>query len=169
MNPEIPGYYYGTITRLRVPPRLLTSYTDAEKKKYFKIEKSQTAPSSASWSSDAVKRRKVEGHAQQAARHRAHLVRNHIKRHRLTRDAVASGLIAREIGLPFAAECGRGRMEDGDVAAAAWANGVVAKGSVPFPSGPTRSRYANMPCFYVAAEDEKTGLGVAYASESCLG
>ncbi|KAM5342938.1 hypothetical protein ACJ41O_013904 [Fusarium nematophilum] len=147
MNREIPGYYY-----------------DPEKKKYFKIEKSQTAPSSASWSSDAVKRRKVQDETQQAARHRAHLVRNHIKRHFLTRDAVTSGLLAREIRLPFAAESGRGRMEDRDLVTAAWAAGVVDKGSVPFAPSYARARYANMPCFYVGGEDQKTGLGVAYAT-----
>ncbi|POR38076.1 Plasma membrane ATPase, partial [Tolypocladium paradoxum] len=80
MPVEIPGYYY-----------------DEAKKKYFKIEKSHTAPSSASWSSDSVKKRKAEDATRQAARHRAHLVRNHIKRHGgLGRDVVASGLLARE-------------------------------------------------------------------------
>ncbi|KAF4976564.1 hypothetical protein FZEAL_6783 [Fusarium zealandicum] len=147
MNREIPGYYY-----------------DAEKKKYFKIEKSQTAPSAASWSTDAVKKRKVEDRAEEAAQRRAHLIRNHIKRHFVTKDTVTSGLLAREAGLPSAAECGRGRIDDGELGAAAWSDGLVAKGSVPFAPSFARARYANMPCFYVGGDDEKTGLGIAYAS-----
>ncbi|KAJ4261460.1 hypothetical protein NW762_006885 [Fusarium torreyae] len=147
MNREIPGYYY-----------------DPEKKKYFKIEKTQTAPSSAAWSSDAVKRRKIDNKTQKAVRHRAHLIRNHIKRHFVAKDDVTSALLAREIGSPFVAERGRGRIEDGDLGAAAWAAGLVAKGNVPFAPSFARKRYANMPCFYVSGEDEKTGLGVAYAT-----
>ncbi|OBS27528.1 hypothetical protein FPOA_01470 [Fusarium poae] len=147
MNCEIPGYYF-----------------DEEKKKYFKIEKTQTAPSSSAWSSDAIKRRKVEKKTQKAIQRRAHLVRNHIKRHFIAKDAVASALLAREIGVPYAAERGRGRLEDGDLGAATWAGGLVAKGNVPFAPSFARQRYPNMPCFYVSGEDEKTGLGVAYAT-----
>ncbi|GKU05671.1 myocyte-specific enhancer factor 2d [Fusarium langsethiae] len=147
MNREIPGYYF-----------------DPEKKKYFKIEKTQTAPSSVAWSSDAVKRRKVEEKIQKSVQRRAHLVRNHIKRHFIAKDAVASALLAREVGLPYAAERGRGKLEDGDLGAAAWAGGLVAKGNVPFAPSFARQRYPNISCFYVSNEDNKTGLGVAYAT-----
>jgi hypothetical protein len=140
-------------------------YTDPVKKKYFKIEKTQTAPASVAWSKDAVKRRRIEDKAQKVAQHRAHLIRNHIKRHFVANDAVTSALLTREINLPYAAERGRGRLEDGDLGAAAWASGLVAKGDIPFAPSFARQRYANMPCFYVAGEDEKTGLGVAYASK----
>ncbi|KAM0559490.1 hypothetical protein ACHAPJ_004520 [Fusarium lateritium] len=140
------------------------SRVDPEKKKYFKIEKTQTAPSSAAWSSDAVKRRKIDDKAQKAVRRRAHLIRNHIKRHFVAKDDVTSALLAREIGSSYVAERGRGRIEDGDLGAAAWAAGLVAKGDVPFAPSFARNRYANMPCFYVSGEDEKTGLGVAYAT-----
>ncbi|KAJ3531590.1 hypothetical protein NM208_g8809 [Fusarium decemcellulare] len=143
---------------------LITTVQIPKRKKYFKIEKSQTAPSSAAWSSDVVKRRRIENKTQEAARDRAHLLRNHIKRHYVTRDVVVSGLLSREIGMPYANEPGRGRLEDGDLGAASWADGVVAKGSVPFAPSFARARYANMPCFYVAGEDEKTGLGAAYAT-----
>ncbi|KAK7415593.1 hypothetical protein QQZ08_012290 [Neonectria magnoliae] len=147
MNPEIPGYYF-----------------DAEKKKYFKIQKSHTAPVNAAYSSDAVKRRKIQDRTVQAARQRAHLVRNHIKRHPISRDAVSGGLLTREIGLGYMAERGRGRIEDSDLAADAWAGGVVAKGSLSFAPSFARARYANMPCFYVGGEDTKTGLGVTFAT-----
>ncbi|EXK93896.1 hypothetical protein FOQG_05065 [Fusarium oxysporum f. sp. raphani 54005] len=147
MNCEIPGYYY-----------------DNEKKKYFKIEKTHTAPSSAAWSSDAVKRRKVEHEAQKLAERQAHQVKKHIKRHFVARDTVSSALLTREIGLPYVAESGRGRVEDEDLGAAAWARGLVAKGNVPFAPSFARERRANMPCFYVSGDDEKTGLGASYAT-----
>ncbi|KAF5268642.1 hypothetical protein FOXYS1_456 [Fusarium oxysporum] len=147
MNREIPGYYY-----------------DNEKKKYFKIEKTHTAPSSAAWSSDAVKRRKVEHEAQKLAERQAHQVKKHIKRHFVARDTVSSALLTREIGLPYVAESGRGTVEDEDLGAAAWARGLVAKGNIPFAPSFARERHANMPCFYVSGEDEKTGLGASYAT-----
>ncbi|KAF7554964.1 hypothetical protein G7046_g6664 [Stylonectria norvegica] len=147
MNREIPGYYY-----------------DPEKKKYFKIEKAYTAPLAASWSSDAVKRRKVHDGATRAASQRAHLVRRHIRRSALWGDAVQAGALAREMGLPRTAEFGRGAIDHAEVAADAWARGVVDKGSIPFVPSFARARFANMPCFYVGGEDTKTGLGVAYAS-----
>ena len=92
-------------------------------------------------------------------------MRNHIKRHGLRQDAVTAGLVAREVALKRVAEPGFGRAEDEDVGAAAWALGLVDKGRVPFVPSFARSRYANMPCFYVGGEDVKSGLGVAYASE----
>ncbi|KAF4337225.1 myocyte-specific enhancer factor 2d [Fusarium beomiforme] len=146
MNREIPGYYY-----------------DNEKKKYFKIEKTHTAPSSAAWSSEAVKRRKVEDKAQKLAERRAHQVKSHIKRHFFAKDIVSPAILAREVGLPYVAESGRGRVEDEDLGAAAWARGIVAKGKIPFAPSFAIERHANMPCFYVSGDDEKTGLGASYA------
>jgi len=167
MNREIPGYYYGTKFWQTTEVRVLTYIlVDNEKKKYFKIEKTHTAPSSAAWSSDAVKRRKVEHEARKLAERQAHQVKKHIKRHFVARDTVSSALLTREIGLPYAAESGRGRVEDEDLGAAAWARGLVAKGNIPFAPSFARERHANMPCFYVSGEDEKTGLGASYASKS---
>ncbi|KAG5749720.1 hypothetical protein H9Q69_006813 [Fusarium xylarioides] len=143
---------------------LLAFLADNEKKKYFKIERTHTAPSSAAWSSDAVKRRKVEHEAQKLAERQAHQVKKHIKRHFVARDTVTSALLTREIGLPYVAERGRGRVEDEDLGAAAWARGSVAKGNVPFAPSFARERRANMPCFYVSGDDEKTGLGASYAT-----
>lgn len=56
-------------------------------------------------------------------------------------------------------------VDNADVGAAAWAGGVVAKGEVPFVPSFARGRWANMGCFYVNGDDEKTGMGVAYACE----
>ncbi|KAL9575670.1 hypothetical protein ACKAV7_000468 [Fusarium commune] len=165
MNREIPGYYFGTKFWQTTEVCVLTYIlADNEKKKYFKIEKTHTAPSSAAWSSDAVKRRKVEHEAQKLAERQAHQVKKHIKRHFVARDTVSSALLTREIGLPYVAESGRGRVEDEDLGAAAWARGLVAKGNIPFAPSFARERHANMPCFYVSGEDEKTGLGASYAT-----
>jgi hypothetical protein len=137
--------------------------TDEDKKKYFKIEKSHTAPTSASWSADAVKRRKIQSAARDAAQQRAWLVRNHIRRHEaLRKDVVSSGMLARELAITGNQVRVAG---SGDLASAAWARGAVDKGAVPFVPSFARARFANMPCFYVGGEDVKTGLGVAYASE----
>ncbi|PTB40009.1 hypothetical protein M441DRAFT_195324 [Trichoderma asperellum CBS 433.97] len=144
---EIPGYYY-----------------DSEKKKYFKIEKSQTAPSSAQWSSESVKRRKVEVRVAQEASNRARLIKNHIKRSVLRHDIVNSGLFARETGHQRNAESGRGRAEDGDVAAAMWARELTDKGQIAFAPSMTWNTYPHMPCFYVSGEDSGTESAVAYAT-----
>ncbi|GFP58382.1 hypothetical protein TASIC1_0010019300 [Trichoderma asperellum] len=145
---EIPGYYY-----------------DSEKKKYFKIEKSQTAPSSAQWSSESVKRRKVEVRVAQEASNRARLIKNHIKRSVLRHDIVNSGLFARETGHQRNAESGRGRVEDGDVAAAMWARELTDKGQIAFAPSMTWNTYPHMPCFYVSGEDSGTESAVAYATD----
>ncbi|KAL3959825.1 hypothetical protein ACCO45_004942 [Purpureocillium lilacinum] len=148
---EIPGYYY-----------------DEAKNKYFKIEKSHTAPPSAAWSADSVKKRRVEDTARREARHRAHLVRNHVKRSVLRRNILPAGLLARETEIVRSAAGGvagyGARADDGDLGAAAWVSGVVDKGHVPFVPSFARTRFANMPCFYVGGDDTKTGLGVAYAT-----
>ncbi|KAH7153063.1 hypothetical protein EDB81DRAFT_868266 [Dactylonectria macrodidyma] len=137
---------------------------DSEKGKYFKIQKSHAAPAGAAYSSDAVKRRRIHERTVRAAKKRAHEVRNHIRRHPISRDAMYSGILAREFGLAPVAECGRGRVEDADVTAMAWARGAVAKGSVRFAPTFAFGQYPNMPCLYVSGDDTRTGLGMAYAT-----
>lgn len=111
-----------------------------------------------------VKRRRIESRAQQAVQQRKHLLRGHIKRHGLDEaDMAASGLLARELGL--GTQGWGGGDDNDDVAAAAWGVGIVDKGEVPFAPSFARARYAHLPCFWVGGDDEKTGLGVAYASE----
>ncbi|EHK46443.1 hypothetical protein TRIATDRAFT_44046 [Trichoderma atroviride IMI 206040] len=144
---EIPGYYY-----------------DSEKKKYFKIEKSQTAPSSAQWSSQSVKRRKVESQVAQEASNRAQLVKNHIKRSVLRNDIVNSGLFARETGHQRAAESGRGRVEDEDVAAAMWARELTDKGQTAFTPSMTWNTYPHIPSFYVSGQECGIDSAVVYAT-----
>lgn len=149
------------------------------KKKYFKIEKSQTAPAAASWSAEAVKQRALQEAADQRALRRAQLVRRHVKRSPLRRKIVPGGLLSRELGadyvLPAGAEDGRravGTTAAGDVRVAAWVDGVQRKGGIPlararFPGGrrtagdddDDEAARANVACFWVGGE-------VAYASTS---
>ncbi|EFZ02243.2 WD40 domain protein [Metarhizium robertsii] len=145
---EIPGYYY-----------------DAAKKKYFKVESGSTALST-SYSSDAVKRRKIHDAARQEARLQAELVKRHIKRHGLQRNVISGGLLSREVECTRVAEDGRGRSFDEDIGAAAWAGGLQSKGRVRFMPSFGRGREVNMSCFWVGS------TGVVYATldeESLLG
>lgn len=75
------------------------------------------------------------------------------------------GLLNQEIGEDYLAEHGRGRLLAGELYSVAWAKGLVDKGHISFVPSFARATFANMPCFYVSAEDTKTGLGVAYASK----
>ena len=78
---------------------------DEQKGKYFKIQKSHLASgSSAAYSSDNVKRRKLEDEAHRAAEQRRRLLKNHIRRHvGLDRNRVAAAVLDREVGAPSAA------------------------------------------------------------------
>ncbi|QUC17062.1 uncharacterized protein UV8b_01303 [Ustilaginoidea virens] len=149
---EIPGYYY-----------------DEARKKYFKIEKAQTAPSQASWSADAVKRRKLQDSSDKEARRRTQLVKRHIKRPALGAHVALAGLLNRETEPERGPEDGRRRPWDEDVGAAAWAGGLQDKAGIAFAPGPAPARAANMPCLWVGGEvayatlDEETLVG-AYTS-----
>ncbi|KAL6881862.1 hypothetical protein HDV57DRAFT_497548 [Trichoderma longibrachiatum] len=144
---EIPGFYW-----------------DPEKKRYFKIEKSQTAPSTAQWSTSSVKRRERESHVAEQAAKRQQLTKNHVKRSVLARDAVASGLLARETEMSRIAEAGRGKRENGDVLAAAWAREVAAKGKISFGMSWELSGHPHMSCFYVVGEESGSKSAIAYSA-----
>lgn len=126
---------------------------DEEKGKYFKIEKSHTAPSSAAWSAQSVKKRKEVRDVADAAEKRKRVLRNHIRRNGAFRgDAVFKGILERELGA-------RGWTEgEGVLRSATWTAGVERKGEVPFAPSYARERRVGMPCFWVG------GAGVAYAS-----
>ncbi|RDA90106.1 hypothetical protein CP533_2582 [Ophiocordyceps camponoti-saundersi (nom. inval.)] len=125
-----------------------------EKGRYFKIEASQTAPPSA-WSTHAVKKRKAEDSALEEERRRARALCRHIRRHALRRDFAASGLLDRETAVP---------VDDADVAASAWTEGIVNKGKLSFVPSFLRHRFPDMPCFYVNGDDVKMGMGAVYAT-----
>ncbi|CAH0001867.1 unnamed protein product [Clonostachys byssicola] len=136
---QIPGYYY-----------------DEERKKYFKVEKSSTAPSASTWSSDAVKRRKVEHQASEVVRERDWEVRHHIKRHRLWDHAVASGTLKREIRDDLSWE------GEGNLKAAAWVDGLEAKGEVRFR--PQHRSSGHLPCLWVGGQEQGLETAVAYTT-----
>ncbi|KAL7950994.1 hypothetical protein V8C42DRAFT_308179 [Trichoderma barbatum] len=144
---EIPGFYY-----------------DTEKKKYFAIEKSHTAPASAQWSSASVKRRKLESQAADKAAKEKQLIKNHVKRSVLIHDAAASALLARETGSRRAAEAGRGMPETKDIAAAMWARGLTDKGRVAFGMSREYETHPHMPCFYISGKECGTESAIAYST-----
>ncbi|ETS02155.1 hypothetical protein M419DRAFT_8510 [Trichoderma reesei RUT C-30] len=144
---EIPGFYW-----------------DPEKKRYFKVEKSQTAPPTAQWSSSSVKRREHESQVAEQAAKRQQLTKNHVKRSVLTRDAVASGLLARETEIDRTAEAGRGKRENGDVLAAAWAREVTAKGKISFGMSWELSGHPHMSCFYIVGKESGSKSAIAYSA-----
>ncbi|ROT40224.1 hypothetical protein SODALDRAFT_329906 [Sodiomyces alkalinus F11] len=158
MSLQIPGYYY-----------------DEEKKKYFKIEKTQTAPSQAAWSADNVKRRTIEAQSARADQQRAELTRRHIKRARILGEPQLGGLLGRQLGVSLSlspspsssfsssAYSAAPSVLD-DVPGAVWAAGLVGKGVVPFAPGLAAERFPNVRCFWVGGQGEEPGVGAAFAS-----
>ncbi|KAK8130162.1 hypothetical protein PG999_002542 [Apiospora kogelbergensis] len=132
---EIPGYFY-----------------DEEKKRYFKVENSRTAPATSSWSSDNVKKRRLESQEAAAVLQRLSLDKGRLKRSRLMNDPLIGGIYAREYG--------RVRR---DVQPASYAKGIVEKGMVPLADARWRSSTSIQQLCVIGA-DTKTGLGVAYAT-----
>jgi len=139
---QIPGYYY-----------------DAAKGKYFKIEKTATAPSSAAWSLENVKRRKVED--KQAALQRQQVVRNkdRVRRAPVLESPLTGDFLARELG-----GCGsRGRPRD--VVAGCFVDGLVEKGCLPLGDarwGGGGGMRRNVQHMYVDGQDRKTGICTAF-------
>ncbi|CAG9938833.1 unnamed protein product, partial [Clonostachys rosea f. rosea IK726] len=141
-------------------PLLTGLKSNEEKKKYFKVERSSTAPSASTWSSDAVKRRKVEHQADEMVRERDLELRHHIRRHRLWDHAVASGTLQREIRDDLSWE------GEGSLKAAAWAGGLEAKGEVRFGSNHRIS--GHLPCLWVGGQEQGLETAVAYTKcRSC--
>ncbi|EDN96721.1 hypothetical protein SS1G_01647 [Sclerotinia sclerotiorum 1980 UF-70] len=79
--PELPGYYY-----------------DSEKKKYFKIQ--ANAPSSSAYSSQDVKRRKIDDENNKAQSLKVQRNVGRIKRARILEAPISGGFLSREFGQP---------------------------------------------------------------------
>ncbi|KAJ8071090.1 hypothetical protein OCU04_001433 [Sclerotinia nivalis] len=79
--PELPGYYY-----------------DSEKKKYFKVQ--ANAPSSSAYSSQDVKRRKIDDENTKAQSLKVQRNVGRIKRARILEAPIAGGFLSREFGQP---------------------------------------------------------------------
>ncbi|KAK3343780.1 hypothetical protein B0T25DRAFT_615085 [Lasiosphaeria hispida] len=135
MNRDIPGYYF-----------------DAEKKKYFKIEASKTAPESAAWAATNVKRRQLEGREALAKRERVERrAAGRVKRARVLEEALTGGFLSREAG-----KLSR------EVVATLWVDGVREKGCVNLFPGVAEGGGSCLSSMYVHGGDEKSGLGVVY-------
>ncbi|KAI0862553.1 hypothetical protein F4860DRAFT_472379 [Xylaria cubensis] len=125
---NIPGYYY-----------------DAEKKRYFKVENSKTAPTSAAWSSHNVKRRKLRDEDAATALRHLNLAKSRIKRARVLHEPLTGGFFAREYGA----------MKD-DMQAACYVDGLRNKGCIPMGLPVKR--------ICVVGSDYKTGISAVYAA-----
>ncbi|KAI0479079.1 hypothetical protein GGR56DRAFT_633394 [Xylariaceae sp. FL0804] len=135
MTPEIPGYYY-----------------DTSKGRYFKIEKTGTAPRQAAWSSDNVKKRRLEDDEAAATQRHRNLTKSRITRSKALSNPLMGGFLARECG-----------DEIRDVPAASFARGLLEKGQLPLADARWRSN-ANVKHMYIGNQDHKTGLCTAYAT-----
>ncbi|RFU32659.1 hypothetical protein B7463_g3679, partial [Scytalidium lignicola] len=78
---DIPGYYY-----------------DPEKNKYFKIQNSNAAPATAPYSSENVKRRKVQDQEAKEVVLRLARRRRYLRKSKLLEDPLSGGFLAREYG-----------------------------------------------------------------------
>ncbi|EGY22512.1 hypothetical protein VD0002_g3977 [Verticillium dahliae] len=140
MSLSLPGYYY-----------------DEVKKKYFKIEKSHSAPASAAWSAANVKRRKLENEHTAAKHARSERTKRNVKRARALREPLLGGFLDRQLGIGA---------PDAEVSAAVWALGLVDRHHVGFVDDSRRGAVPNLGCLWVGGEDTRTGVGVAYTSLS---
>lgn len=100
---------------------MLSDLTDAEKKRYFKIE-GNTAPATAAWSAESVKRRRAEDEQAEIAEKRAKQASQLVSRSRVLQDPLLGGFLLREVG-----QVGR------DVQVDCWALGLCYKGNVHIP------------------------------------
>lgn len=98
----------------------LTSTPDPDKKKYFKVESSGTAPAAAAWSAENVKRRKLADEAEVAAQGRRALAETQTRRANILGQPLTGGFLARELGLRTT-----------DVASESLARDFVSRGKVP--------------------------------------
>ncbi|KAI0438511.1 hypothetical protein F4803DRAFT_554953 [Xylaria telfairii] len=133
----------GKATSMNIPGH----YYDAEKKRYFKVENSKTAPTNAAWASNNVKRRKLHEEDTATALRHLDLAKNRITRARVLHEPLTGGFFAREYGA----------MKD-DMQAACFVDGLTNKGTISLshPGAETHGWQVKRMC--VAGDDHKTGL-----------
>ncbi|ETS77540.1 hypothetical protein PFICI_11414 [Pestalotiopsis fici W106-1] len=134
--PQIPGYYY-----------------DATRNRYFKVVNHPTAPAQSAWSSDAVKKRKLEDDKMQRAAERMKLNKNRVKRSPALMRPLHGGDLSREI---------HGSVQQ-DMGPTAIAANLVHRGSILFNDARWGASQ-NMSCMSVIGKDKFTDLGFAYIS-----
>ncbi|KAH8194563.1 hypothetical protein TruAng_011273 [Truncatella angustata] len=130
---NIPGYYF-----------------DPEKKRYFKIEGSQTAPTQSVWSHDSVKKRKLEDENAAEVLRRLTLNKYRIKRAQALNDPFTGGFLAREYG-----------STQQDMMPAVLADSFVEKGSISFIDN-RWSPSQNLSSICIIGDDPWTDLGIGY-------
>ncbi|KAI5863418.1 hypothetical protein GGS23DRAFT_532475 [Durotheca rogersii] len=135
-----------------MPLKLPGLYYDKQRRRYFKVENSSTAPRDAAWSSDNVKKRKIQDAEAAAALRRMTLHKNRIARSRVLEEPLMGGFFARECGDAPA-----------DLVAASFAQGLVGMGKLPLADARWHSD-TNIKHMFVAGKDEKTGICTAYAT-----
>lgn len=140
---DLPGYYYGNV---KILSKLLINSSDcqidSEKRKYFKIQASSTAPASSAYSSSRVKRLKTRD--QRTIDRDAMLARQkgQIQRSKVIKNSLAGGLVERAHG-----------RSNGMDTAQIFAAGMLPQGSL---SGMTRFSDCSDPLFDI---DHRTDLG----------
>ncbi|RYP03564.1 hypothetical protein DL764_005065 [Monosporascus ibericus] len=131
---QLPGYYY-----------------DEEKKKYFKVEKSNTAPSNAVWSSDNVKKRRLEDEEAAKAIRRMTLDKSRVARAKILNHPLAGGFLHCEFGRPRP-----------DVVSTGFAGGLVDKGKLLLKDARWTSA-SNVNHMCIDGQDRNTDMCVAFA------
>ncbi|KAL2197231.1 hypothetical protein P885DRAFT_60609 [Corynascus similis CBS 632.67] len=148
MNREIPGFYY-----------------DSVKRKYFRIEKSQTAPAQAEWSAQNVKRRAAaEQQAEDEKRRQARLRRRDasgVRRLRAESVPLMGGLLSREAGV-FGGRGGAAPWSADEMVARSWVCRLAQKGEVRLWPGAGENRGTVSAMWVGGGGDgfEEDGLGV---------
>lgn len=137
---------------------MLIQPTDEEKKRYFKIEAGRTAPSSAAWSAENVKKRKAEKQIAVREQKRMEKTMGLIKRSGVLAHPQTGGRLTREFGIV-----------DPELPVASWAAGLREKGGICFlPGQEWREDARNISCMIINGDDQASGLGTAYASKFSL-
>ncbi|KAL1894838.1 hypothetical protein Cpir12675_003483 [Ceratocystis pirilliformis] len=171
--PNLPGYFY-----------------DAEKKRYFKIEKSSNATSSAKWTTSAVRKREEEEEAAAEVQRKRLAVARHMKRSPILSNSLRGAWLAREFG-PDLGECSvtgagwnqrqRAARNLSDAVGRIWASSIRVMGRLQFNPSPHvgaggrvdagygRHRQMNLPCLWIGSCGSSC-TGLAYTCESkCFG
>ncbi|KAI0536885.1 hypothetical protein GGR58DRAFT_473648 [Xylaria digitata] len=132
---NIPGYYY-----------------DPEKRRYFKVENSRTAPTDAAWSSHNVKRRKLRDEDAATALQHLNLTKSRIRRARVLYEPLTGGFFAREYG----------SMKD-DMQAACFVDGLRSKGCVSLTQPGMDGIVGQVKHMFIDGDDYKTGMCTVHA------
>lgn len=120
-----------------------------EKKKYFKIETSHTAPVDAPYSAANVKKRRLQQEQAERSRKRRDAFKGHIKRAHISRAPMTGGRLMQQLGV-----------HDPELPNKCWLTGLQDKGEVLVCSSPGTGPIQSM---LVNGDDTQSGMAVVYA------